>query len=95
MDRIGFVTGSVVAIKSQPTAETNEVIVARLEGEVTLKRFVRLDERRVELRPDSTNPEHQPIEVDLKEETFEICGVAVGALLGDGFNGPEDVPWGA
>ena len=95
MDRLGFVTGSVVAIKSQPTAESNEVIVAKLDDEVTLKRFVRLDERRVELRPESTNPEHRPIVVDLKEDAFEIAGVAVGALIGDGFNGPEDVPWGA
>ena len=95
MDRVGFVTGSVVAIKSQPTAENGEVIVARREEEVTLKRFVRLDERRVELRPESTNPDHETIEVDLKKEVFEIAGVAVGALIGDGFNGPEHENWGA
>ena len=95
MDRLGFFTGSVVAIRAQSTAEHGEVIVARIGDQVTLKRYRRIDEQRVELRPESTNREHQPIEVDLKEETFEICGVAVGALLGDGFNGPEDVPWGA
>ena len=95
MDRLGFFTGSVVAIRAQSTAEHGEVIVARIGDQVTLKRYRRIDEQRVELRPESTNREHQPIEVDLKKETFEICGVAVGALLGDGFNGPEDVPWGA
>ena len=93
MDRLGFVTGSVVAVRSQPTAENGEVIVARLEEEITLKRYFRMDERRVELRPESSNPEHQPIEVDLELEAFEIAGVAVGALIGDGFNGPEHEDW--
>ena len=62
---------------------------------MTLKRFARLDRRRVELRPESTNPEHKAIAVDLKRDAFEICGIAVGALIGDGFNEPEDVPSGA
>ena len=70
------------------------MVVARIGDQVTLKRYHRVDQVRVELLPESTNPEHQPIVVDLETETFEICGVAVGALLGDGFNGPEDVPWG-
>ena len=94
MNLLGFVTGSVVAVKSQPTADNGEVIVARLEEEVTLKRYFRKDERRVELRPESTNPEHQPIEIDLETDAFEITGVAVGALIGNGFNGPEHENWG-
>ena len=89
MNVLGLVTGSVVAVKSQSTARNGDVVVARLEDEVTLKRFIRLDRRRVELRPESTNPEHQPIEVDLKTDAFEVCGVAVGALIGDGFNRPS------
>ena len=55
--------------------------------------LVRLDRRRVELRPESANPEHKAIEVDLKRDAFEICGIAVGALIGDGFNGPEHEDW--
>ena len=49
---------------------------------MTLKRFVRLDKRRVELRPDSHNPEHQPIKIDLAKHILHIDGVAVGALIG-------------
>ena len=79
--------------RSQPTAENGEVIVARLEDEVTLKRCVRVDEHHVELRPESTNSEHQPRVVDLELEAFEIAGIAVGALIGDGFNGPEHEDW--
>ena len=85
MNRLGLVTGSVVAVRSQATARTKDVVVARLGDEVTLKRFIRVDRRRVELRPESTR-EHPTIEVDLKRDAFEICGIAVGALIGDGFN---------
>ena len=95
LDKLGVVTGTVVAVRSQPTAQSGELVVAELEGEVTLKRFVRKDEKRAELRPESTNPEHQPIEVDLEQDGFAIAGVAVGALIGDGFNRPEYENWGA
>ena len=56
---------------------------------MTLKRYQRVDERHVELHPKSTNPEHEPIRIDLKTDPFEIAGVAVGALIGDGFTRPE------
>ena len=39
MDRLGFFTGSVVAIRAQSTAEHGEVIVARIGDQVTLKRY--------------------------------------------------------
>ncbi len=42
MDRLRFVTGSVVAVKSQSVAENGEVVIARLEDEVTLKRYKRV-----------------------------------------------------
>ena len=89
MDRLGLRTGSVVAVKAQQVAENGDVVVARIEDEVTLKRFVRLDKRRVELRPESTNPEHQCIEIDLARTELHIDGIAVGALIGQGFNSAE------
>ena len=48
-----------------------------------------MDEHRIELHPESTNPDHRPIAVDLEVDPFEIASVAVGALIGDGFNRPE------
>ena len=86
-------TKSVVAVKSQVTARKGDVVFARLDDEVTLKRFIQLDRRRVELRPDSTNHEHQPFKVDLKKDAFEVASVAVGALIGDGFNRPRYESW--
>ena len=87
---------SSAAVQSQPTGTTKDstVVVARLDDEVTWKRVVRLDKRRVALRPDSTNPEHEPFEIDRETDAFEIAGVAVGALIGDGVNGPEYENWG-
>ena len=95
MNLLGFVSGSVVAVKAQSDADNGQVVVAKIGEELTLKRYRRVDERHVELRPESSNPEHQPILIDLETEAFEIAGIAVGALIGDGFNGPEHENWGA
>ena len=67
--------------------------MARLKDEVTLKRHVRKDERHIELHPESTNPDHRPIRIDLKDDPFEIAGVAVGALIGDRRNQPGYDDW--
>ena len=41
------------------------------------------------LRPESFDPAHWTIQVDLKKESaFAICGIAVGALIQDGFSQP-------
>ena len=87
---MGAYTGVAVPESfAAPHLPAYDVVVARLEGEVTLKRYHRVDERHVVLKPKSTNPEHTPIRIDLKTDAFEIVGVAVGALIGDGFNRPE------
>ena len=81
MDRTGLRDGDMVAIRATPGAKNGDVVVARFGDEVTLKRFVRLDKRRVELRPDNHNPEHEPIRIDLAKHILHIDGVAVGALI--------------
>ena len=43
---------------------------------------MRLDAHHVELRPDSHNPEHEPIAIDLAKHIPHIDGVAVGVLIG-------------
>ena len=82
MDRTGLRDGDVVAIRATAEANNGEVVVARFGDEVTLKRFVRLDERHVELRPDSHNAEHKPIRIALAKHILHIDGVAVGTLIG-------------
>ena len=87
LDRLGFVTGSVVGIKAQSDAENGEVIVARLGDQVTLKRYFRKDERHVELRPESTNPEHQPIMSTSSRRRSRSRGSRSGRSSGTGSTG--------
>ena len=61
-----------------PAAKNGDVVVARFGDEVTLKRFVRLNERHIELRPDSHNPQHEPRRVNLVKHRLHIDGIAVG-----------------
>ena len=82
MNKLGLTTGTIVGIRSTPEAENNDIVVARLGDEVTLKRFVREDERTVTLKPESTNRNHKPITVNLETDDFAVDGVYVGALIG-------------
>ena len=82
MSRTGLREGDIAAIHRTTTAESGEVVVARFGDEVTLKRFVRIDERHVELRPESHNPAHEVMKLDLAKHILEIDGIAVGALIG-------------
>ena len=83
MDRTGLQDGDVVAIHKTATARSGQVVVARFGDEVTLKRFYRQDDRHVELRPESHNPSHQVMHLDLAKHRLEIDGVAVGAMIGE------------
>ena len=83
MDRTGLRDGDIVAIHRTPEAQSGQVVVARFGDEVTLKRFVRIDERHVELRPESHNPIHRVMKLDLAKHILQIEGIAVGALIGE------------
>ena len=83
MDRTGLRDGDIVAIHRTPEAQSGQVVVARFGDEVTLKRFVRIDDRHVELRPESHNPIHRVMKLDLAKHILQIEGIAVGALIGE------------
>ena len=57
-------------------------MVARFGDEVTLKRFVRLDKRNVELRPESYKPAHKVMKLGLAKHILDIDRVAVGTMIG-------------
>ena len=92
MNKLGLTTGTIVGIRSTPEAENNDIVVARLGDEVTLKRFIREDERTVRLEPESTNKRHKPTKVDLRSEDFAVDGVYVGALIGQVQPPPKTEP---
>ena len=82
MDRLGLTTGTLVAIKRDTEPTNGDVVVARIEDEVTLKRFSRKSRREVEFCPESTNQVHRPMTIDLETTEFHVDGVYVGALIG-------------
>ena len=74
LDKAGFASGDVVAVRKQPGARDGDVVLARIGQEVTLKRYQRMDANTVELQPVSRNPEHEPIEIGPTTEDAEIVG---------------------
>jgi repressor LexA len=77
MKDIGIMDGDLVAVHRTPEVRNRQVVVARLENEVTVKRY-RQDGPIVWLLPE--NREFEPIRVDLKEQSLIIEGVVVGVL---------------
>jgi len=75
---IGILDGDLLAVQKAESARTGEVVVARLEDEVTVKRFERKNARQVLLHAE--NKSYEPINVDLKEQSFAIEGKMVGVI---------------
>lgn len=77
MKDVGILDGDLVAVHRTPEVRNRQIVVARLENEVTVKRY-RQEGTVVWLLPE--NAEFEPIRVDLKEEPLLIEGVVVGVL---------------
>ncbi|MBO5398399.1 MAG: helix-turn-helix domain-containing protein [Clostridia bacterium] len=73
--------GSYVLIKKQEYAENGDIVVALVnnDDEATLKRYKIIDKQFVMLEPDSSNPEFEPIIVNLKNQNFRIIGKVIGS----------------
>ena len=78
MKDIGILDGDLLAVHSTKDVHNGQVIVARIEDEVTVKRFERKGDV---IYLHAENEEFEPIVVDLKQqERFEIEGIAVGII---------------
>ena len=77
MKNAGILDGDLVAVHRTPEVRSRQIIVARLDDEVTVKRY-RQDGRLVWLLPE--NEDFEPIEVDLAEQGLVIEGVVVGVI---------------
>ncbi|MGH8605952.1 MAG: transcriptional repressor LexA [Gammaproteobacteria bacterium] len=73
----GILNGDLLAVHTTREASSGQIIVARVENEVTVKRFRR---RGTQVRLLPENPSFSPIEVDLRQQSFTIEGLAVGVL---------------
>jgi repressor LexA len=76
---VGILDGDLLAVHSSPVAKNGDIIVARIEDEVTVKRLQRGSQKHLlQLLPE--NPDYEPIHVDLREQSFTIEGLSVGVL---------------
>lgn len=75
----GILDGDLIAVHRTAEARSGQTVVARLDGEVTVKKL-ELTAHRVRLLP--RNAEHAPIEVDPRTDDFAIEGLYVGVLRG-------------
>jgi repressor LexA len=77
MRNAGILDGDLVAVHRTPEVRSRQIVVARVEDEVTVKRY-RQDGKIVWLLPE--NEDFEPIRVDLSEQTMVIEGVVVGVI---------------
>jgi repressor LexA len=75
----GILDGDLLAVHRAAEARDGQIVVARIDEDVTVKRLRRGRERNiVELLPE--NPDFAPIRVDLRERAFALEGISVGVL---------------
>ncbi|MFT6955057.1 MAG: repressor LexA [Halieaceae bacterium] len=76
---VGIFDGDLLAVHSTNLANNGDIVVARIDNEVTVKRLRKTSqEHLLELLPE--NAAYKPIKVDLRESEFEIEGLSVGVL---------------
>jgi len=77
MKDIGILDGDILAVHQTTDVQNGQVIVARVENEVTVKRFKR-EGNVVYLHAE--NEDFSPIVVDLSCQEFNVEGLAVGVI---------------
>lgn len=77
MKDAGILDGDLVAVHRTPEVRSRQIVVARVDDEVTVKRY-RQDGSVVWLLPE--NEDFEPIQVDLEEQVMVIEGVVVGVI---------------
>lgn len=80
MKNAGILDGDLVAVHRTPEVRSRQIVVARLDDEVTVKRY-RQEGKIVWLLPE--NADFEPIRVDLAEQAIIIEGVVVGVVRKD------------
>lgn len=77
MKDIGIFDGDLLAVHTTREARNGQIVVARIDDEVTVKRFQRTGNK-VQLIAE--NPEFAPIEINLEEQELIIEGLSVGVI---------------
>jgi repressor LexA len=77
MKNIGIMDGDLLAVHKTQDVHNGQVVVARVEDDVTVKRFYR-EGSQITLKAE--NDSFNPINVDLEYQNFDIEGIAVGVI---------------
>lgn len=77
MKNVGIMDGDLLAVHQCNNARDGQIVVARLEDEVTVKRF-KQEGNIVYLIAE--NEEFEPIVIDLNEQEVAIEGLSVGVI---------------
>ena len=87
MDGAGRTDGGIVALKrtregqGEEPVQAGNVVAARVGDDVVLRSYHPIDEETIELRPQSTNREHQPMRIDTTKDDMEIIGVVTDRIV--------------
>ena len=73
----GILDGDLLAVHRTPEANNGQIVVARIDDEVTVKRFYR---RGLKVVLKAENPDFDPIEIDLRKQEMAIEGLSVGVI---------------
>lgn len=77
MCNAGILDGDLLAVHRAQEARNGQIVVARIEDEVTVKRWQR---QGYHLELHAENPEYAPIVVDLRQNRVSVEGLAVGVI---------------
>lgn len=79
MINCGILDGDLLAVHRTQQVNNGDIVVARIEDEVTVKRYKKSRSKyQVTLLPE--NSDYSPIEVDLRYQSFGIEGLGVGVI---------------
>lgn len=82
MVEIGIFDGDLLAVHKTPHADNGDIVVARIDDEVTVKRLKKTRSKyQLQLLPE--NQDFSPIDVDLRYQDFAIEGLSVGVIRRD------------
>ena len=80
MSGAGILDGDLLAVHNTPEARNGQIVVARINDEVTVKRLRRPYRRSRQLQLLPENDAYDPIDVNLRHDDFAIEGLSVGVL---------------
>lgn len=77
MKNAGILDGDYVLVRRQQTAQKGDIVVAQIDDEATVKRFIP-EKKRIRLEPE--NPDYGPIIVERNAPGFTIAGKVIGLM---------------